>query len=66
MKGISRKIYLELDEPTEEDNRSGQMRIIEGLRAEGIEARMSLAALKELYPLCETEGWKVTVSIAWE
>ena len=33
MKGISRKIYLELDEPTEEDNRSGQMRIIEGLRA---------------------------------
>ena len=66
MKGISRKIYLELDEPTEEDNRSGQMRIIEGLSAEGIEARMSLASLKELYPLCETEGWKVTVSLAWE
>ena len=42
MKGISRKIYLELDEPTEEDNRSGQMRIIEGLRAEGIEANFSV------------------------
>lgn len=66
MKGISRKIYLEMDVPTEEDSRSGQMRVIEKLRAGGIEARMSLAALKELYPLCERAGWKATVSLAWE
>ena len=35
MEGISKKIYLELTEPTEEDNRSGQKRILDALKEQG-------------------------------
>lgn len=36
MEGLSKKIYLELSAPTEEDSRSDQQRILEALSAEGI------------------------------
>ena len=50
-KGISRKIYLELEPPTEEDSRSGQIRILDALKEQGIEGKMSLKAMRQLYPL---------------
>ena len=65
MEGISKKIYLELDIPTEEDSRSDQKRIQDGLEKEGIHAVMSFYVMKKLYPLCEQAGWKVTVSLGW-
>lgn len=64
-KGISKKIYLELDPPTEEDSRSGQNRILDALKEQGIEGKMSLKAIRQLYPICEEAEWKITVSLAW-
>ena len=66
MDGISKKIYLELQAPTEDDNRSDQRRIQDGLKEQGIEAKVSLRVLRKLYPLCEEAEWKVTVSLAWD
>ena len=65
LEGISKKIYLELQLPTEEDSRSAQQRILDGLEQQEIQAKFSLGAMKNLYPLCERAGWKVTVSLAW-
>ena len=45
MDGISKKIYLELQAPTEDDNRSDQRRIQDGLKEQGIEAKVSLRVL---------------------
>ena len=66
MDGISKKIYLELQAPTEDDNRSDQRRIQDGLKEQGIEAKVSLRVLRKLYPLCEEAEWKVTVALAWD
>ena len=66
MNGISRKIYLEPEEPTEEDNRSDQKRIEEELKVRGVDATMTWQAMKKLYPLCEKADWKITVSLAWD
>ena len=65
MEGISKKIYLELEPPTEEDSRSSEMRILDGLKEGNPDARMSLKVMRRLYPLCEESGWKITVSLAW-
>ena len=51
MEGISKKIYLELDMPTEEDSRSDQKRIQDRLEKEGLHAVMSFYVMKKLYPL---------------
>ena len=53
MEGLSKKIYLELSAPTEEDSRSDQQRILEALSAEGIEEQvlMPVHILRMLYPL---------------
>ena len=45
MDGISKKIYLELQAPTEDDNRSDQRRIQDGLKEQGIEAKVSMRVL---------------------
>ena len=66
MNGISRKIYLEPEAPTEEDNRSDQKRIEEELKVRGVDATMTWQAMKKLYPLCEKADWKITVSLAWD
>lgn len=66
MEGISKKIYLELDMPTEEDSRSDQKRIQDRLEKEGLHGVMSFSVMKKLYPLCEQAGWKVTVSLGWD
>ena len=66
MEGISKKIYLELDIPTEEDSRSDQKRILDSLEKAGISAVMTFPVMKKLYPLCEQADWKVTASLGWD
>lgn len=65
MEGISKKIYLELQAPTEEDSRSYQNRILDALKAQQISAIMTLSVFRKLYPLCDSASWKLTVSLAW-
>ena len=65
MEGISKKVYLELEAPTEEDSRSSQVRILDKLKELGIDAKMSVKVLRKLYPLCDEAMWKITVSLAW-
>lgn len=63
--GWSRKIYMELSGPTEEDFASDQERILRELRAEFGEIRCSLKVLKKFYPLCYKAGWKITAFLVW-
>ena len=67
MNGLSRKIYLELPLPTEDDPRSDQQRILDSLAAAGVEERvhMPVHILWKLYPLLDNAKWKITVSLAW-
>ncbi|MGI6005997.1 MAG: ASKHA domain-containing protein [Ruminococcus sp.] len=65
MEGISKKIYLELEAPSEEDSRSSQMRILDELEKQGMKSDMTADAMRMLYPLCEDSDWKITVSLAW-
>ena len=67
MKGLSQKIYLELPLPTEEDSRSDQQRILDGLAAAGVEERihMPVHILRKLYPLLDNAKWKITISLVW-
>ncbi|MDD7219874.1 MAG: ASKHA domain-containing protein [Blautia sp.] len=65
MEGISKKIYMELSEPTQEDSRSDQVRILDELKAWGIEGKISYQAMRQLYPVCEHSGWKFTASLAF-
>mgnify|MGYP007128713547 FL=1 len=64
MNGLSRKIYLELPLPTEDDPRSDQQRILDSLAAAGVEERvhMPVHILRKLYPLLDNAKWKITVS----
>lgn len=113
--GLSRKIYLELSEPTELDSRSGQERILDGLKerlereaaagesADSFSAiadapsdscsatadtssvvssadadelpnsvnsmpplHMVLSALRQIFPLADDAGWKITASLAFD
>lgn len=65
MEGLSKKIYLEIDAPTEEDSRSYQQRILEELQELGFGTQMTAEVMRKLYPLCDRAGWKLTVSLAW-
>ncbi len=67
MNGLSRKIYLELPIPTEDDPRSDQQRILDSLAAAGVEERVHIPVhiLRKLYPLLDNAKWKITVSLAW-
>ena len=64
-RGITQKQYLELVPPTEEDARSGQMRILDALKEKGITASFTLPALQKLYPICDEADYNITVSLAW-
>ena len=67
MNGLSRKIYLKLPLPTEDDPRSDQQRILDSLAVAGVEERVHIPVhiLRELYPLLDNAKWKITVSLAW-
>ena len=63
-RGLSEKIFLCLEPPTEEEHASDQMRITEGLKEKGYQnIRFSLKALRDLYPLCRDAGWEITVTL---
>lgn len=66
MEGLSRKLYLQLPVPSEEDSASYQERILHALQEKGIEARLSWKVLRKLYPVCDESDWKVTVSLAYD
>lgn len=69
--GISRKYFLQLTPPTEEDNRSCQSRIIDAVkqhpdqREDPSGISFSLPAMRSFYPLCEDAEWNITVSMYW-
>ena len=67
MNGLSRKIYLKLPLPTEDDPRSDQQRILDSLAVAGVEERVHITVhiLRQLYPLLDNAKWKITVSLAW-
>ncbi|WP_455503484.1 ASKHA domain-containing protein [Blautia sp.] len=67
MNGLSRKIYLELPLPTEDDPRSDQQRILDTLAAAGMKELVHIPVhiLRKLYPLLDNAKWKITVSLAW-
>ena len=59
---ISRKIYLELLPPTEEDARGDRERILEQLAPEYGEVSMPLSVLRTLYPMCRDAGYQAVAS----
>lgn len=63
--GWSQKIYLELEPPCEEDNASDQERIVRALREEFGEISCSLSVLRNLYPVCSSAQWKITLLLVW-
>lgn len=65
-KGLTQKIYLELNPPAEEDSVSYQLRILHALNKQGLSAQMSLQVLRSLYPLCDQAQWKLTVTLAFD
>ncbi len=65
IRALSRKIYLELAGPTEEDYRGDRERLLEGLPREYGGVVMPLSVLRSLYPMCRGAGWRVTVTLVW-
>lgn len=64
MTGLSEKVYLQLDMPTDEDSRSDQVRIRQALQAQGYEnVCFPLAVLSGLYPVCRDCQYRITVSL---
>ena len=50
MNALSEKIYLTLEPPTEEDARSDQRRLLDGLRENFGEVVLPLSLVRRLYP----------------
>lgn len=64
IKGLSEKIYLCLEEPTEEEHASDQEILRRGLMELGYTSiRFSLGVFRKLYPLCREAEWRITVTI---
>ena len=57
MESLSEKIYIELEPPTEEDARSDQRRLLDGLKERYGEVELPLPLLRQLYPLCRKAEW---------
>ena len=68
--GWSKKIYLELLPPTEEDNRSDSERILDGLRESGQlkeeKIRISPSVLRKFSVICDEAQWKITVTLGFD
>lgn len=67
-KAISKKVYLEITSPTQEDNRSDKRRIIDALEAmeDYSNVVMPYRILKKICPLCRDAEWKITVTAVYE
>ena len=66
MESLSEKIYIELEPPTEEDARSDQRRLLDGLKERYGEVGLPLPLLRQLYPLCRKAEWHLTVTLVWD
>ena len=66
MESLSEKIYIELEPPTEEDARSDQRRLLDGLKERYGEVELPLPLLRQLYPLCRKAEWHLTVTLVWD
>lgn len=66
MEALSKKLFLQMTPPSEEDPRSEERRVLEALPAELGEVRMSLQAMRQLYPTCWESQWRVTVTLSWD
>ena len=64
MNGMSEKVYLQLDQPTEEDFRSSAQRIEDALQATYGKVQIPVRTLRKLYPLCQKADWNITVTLA--
>lgn len=62
MQPLSKKIYLELAPPTEEDARSDIQRILDALEEPAV---VELSVLRELYPLLPEANWCVTATLSY-
>ena len=62
---ISRKIYLELPAPTEDDARGDRERILESLMPEYGKVKMPLSVLRTLYPMCRDASWRLTATLVF-
>lgn len=62
----SRKKYLVLDPPTEEDNCPDQERILRSLRPEFGQIALELPVLRKMSALCQEADWKITASLSWD
>ena len=64
MEPISKKVYLQLDMPTDEDGRSDQLRIRQALQDMSFEnVTFPVSAFAALYPMCREAGFQITVSL---
>lgn len=66
MKTLSQKVYITLDPPTEEDARSDQRRLLDGLKDGFGEVVLPLSLIRRLYPLCRKARWRLTVTLVWD
>lgn len=70
MNGWSRKIFLKLPVPNEEDFRPDTERILQKVREReefrNEEIRFSFRALRLLCPICEQAGWEITLLMAFD
>lgn len=65
IRALSRKIYLTLPPPTEEDCRTDEERILQAIGDGEEPVHMPLSIYRKLYPLCPQADWKVTVTLAF-
>lgn len=64
---FSQKIHLKLDPPTEEHAQGDRERILAALEHLGfVPVRMTLPALRMLYPLARDSEWDITVTAIWQ
>ena len=64
MQGLSEKVFLRIDMPTEETPISDQQRIRAALAEQGYpDAAMPLHVLRKLYPMCRDCGYEITVTL---
>lgn len=62
---LSRRYFLELTAPTEEDQRSEKQRILDALPEDLGSVAMSLSSMRELYPVCQEKDWRLTAILSW-
>lgn len=62
----SRKKYLVLTPPSEEDNCPYQERILRELEPEFGKIHTELCVLRQLSAVCEQADWKITAVLSWD